>query len=45
MSKNLYPENDISFENSQTIQFDTPIPDACPLNYWMNEWLKKLGKE
>lgn len=19
-------------------------PDACLLNYWMNEWLKKLGK-
>lgn len=21
-----------------------PNPDACLLNYWMNEWLKKLGK-
>lgn len=44
MSKNLCPENDISFENSQTIRFDALNPDACPLNYWMNEWLKKLGK-
>lgn len=26
MSKNLCPENDISFENSQTIRFETPIP-------------------
>lgn len=26
MSKNLCPENDISFENSQTVRFETPIP-------------------
>lgn len=26
MSKNLCPENDISFENFQSIRFDTPIP-------------------
>ena len=26
MSKNLCPENNISFENSQTVRFDTPIP-------------------
>lgn len=23
---------------------EMPNPDACLLNYWMNEWLKKLGK-
>lgn len=26
MSKNLCPENNIAFENSQTIRFETPIP-------------------
>jgi len=26
MSKNLCPENNITFENSQTIRFETPIP-------------------
>lgn len=23
---------------------EMPNPEACLLNYWMNEWLKKLGK-
>lgn len=23
---------------------EMPNPDACLLNYWMNEWLKKLRK-
>lgn len=23
---------------------EMPNPDACLLNYWMNEWLKKFGK-
>lgn len=27
MEKNLCPENNITFENSQTVRFETPIPD------------------
>lgn len=23
---------------------EMPNPDTCLLNYWMNEWLKTLGK-
>ena len=50
MGKNLCPENEITFETSYQIKFDTPIQPgtyACSaviesdLNTWMNEWVNK----
>ena len=43
MSKNLCPENNIAFENSQTIDA-MPDPDACELNYWMSKALEAMNQ-